>query len=133
MEKRLNRADFSEAVRLNCDVGSALGSREGDKYIGDSFRTISEQILASAMKNLQYNEHCRIVCEEHTVKLPLRVNWGGGWSYMLWDLSCPNTGGTVLNAAISLNGELPVEVTLVKIPEKKNRFRQQGYGCTWRI
>ena len=28
MEKRLNRADFSEAVRLNYYVGSALGSRE---------------------------------------------------------------------------------------------------------
>ena len=31
-------------------------------------------------------------------------------------------GGTVLNAAISLNGELPVEVTLVRIPEKKIVF-----------
>ena len=120
MEKRLNRADFSEAVRLNYYVGSALGSREGDKYIGDSFRTISEQILASAMKNLQYNENCRIVCEEHTVKLPLRVNWGGGWSDT--PPICCETGGTVLNAAISLNGELPVEVTLVKIPEKKIVF-----------
>ena len=120
MEKRLNRADFSEAVRLNYYVGSALGSREGDKYIEDSFRTISEQILASAMKNLQYNENCRIVCEEHTVKLPLRVNWGGGWSDT--PPICCETGGTVLNAAISLNGELPVEVTLVKIPEKKIVF-----------
>lgn len=120
MEKRLNRADFSEAVRLNYYVGSALGSREGDKYIEDSFRTISEQILASAMKNLQYNENCRIACEEHTVKLPLRVNWGGGWSDT--PPICCETGGTVLNAAISLNGELPVEVTLVKIPEKKIVF-----------
>ena len=120
MEKRLNRADFSEAVRLNYYVGSALGSREGDKYIEDSFRTISEQILASAMKNLQYNENCRIVSEEHTVKLPLRVNWGGGWSDT--PPICCETGGTVLNAAISLNGELPVEVTLVKIPEKKIVF-----------
>ena len=120
MEKRLNRADFSEAVRLNYYVGSALGSREGDKYIEDSFRTISEQILASAMKNLQYNENCRIVSEEHTVKLPLRVNWGGGRSDT--PPICCETGGTVLNAAISLNGELPVEVTLVKIPEKKIVF-----------
>ena len=120
MEKRLNRADFSEAVRLNYYVGSALGSRVGDKYIGDSFHTISEQILASAMKNLQYNENCRIVCEKHTVKLPLRVNWGGGWSDT--PPICCETGGTVLNAAISLNGELPVEVTLVKIPEKKIVF-----------
>lgn len=55
----------------------------------------------------RYNDTCWIVTDRHTVKLPLRVNWGGGWS----DTSpiCCKLGGTVLNAAISLNGELPVE------------------------
>lgn len=52
--------------------------------------------------------------------LPLRVNWGGGWSDT--PPICCEMGGTVLNAAISLNGELPVEVTLIKIPEKKIVF-----------
>lgn len=55
-----------------------------------------------------------------TVNLPLRVNWGGGWSDT--PPICCEMGGTVLNAAISLNGELPVEVTLIKIPEKKIVF-----------
>lgn len=58
--------------------------------------------------------------EKHTVNLPLRVNWGGGWSDT--PPICCEMGGTVLNAAISLNGELPVEVTLIKIPEKKIVF-----------
>lgn len=56
----------------------------------------------------------------NSVKLPLRVNWGGGWSDT--PPICCEMGGTVLNAAISLNGELPVEVTLIKIPEKKIIF-----------
>lgn len=54
------------------------------------------------------------------VKLPLRVNWGGGWSDT--PPYCNEKGGTVLNAAISLNGELPVEVTLRRLDEKKIVF-----------
>lgn len=120
LEKRFKRADFSESVRLNYYIGTALGNRQGDKYIAESFRTISGQILKAALHNLQYNDSCRIVSDRHTVKLPLRVNWGGGWSDT--PPICCEMGGTVLNAAISLNGELPVEVTLVRIPEKKIVF-----------
>lgn len=35
---------------------------------------------------------------------------------------CNEKGGTVLNAAILLNGEKPVEVTLERIPEQKVVF-----------
>ena len=56
----------------------------------------------------------------HTVRLPLRVNWGGGWSDT--PPYCNEKGGTVLNAAILLNGEKPVEVTLERIPEQKVVF-----------
>lgn len=53
-----------------------------------------------------YNEQARIVTDHHTVRLPLRVNWGGGWSDT--PPYCNEKGGTVLNAAILLNGEKPV-------------------------
>lgn len=111
LEKRLKRADFSEAVRLNYYIGTALGSRHGDRYVAESFKTISGQILEATLQNLQYNDSCKIVTEKHMVNLPLRVNWGGGWSDT--PPICCEMGGTVLNAAISLNGELPVEVTLI--------------------
>lgn len=120
LERRLKRADFSETVRLNYYIGTALGSRHGDRYVAESFKTISGQILEATLQNLQYNDNCKIVTEKHTVNLPLRVNWGGGWSDT--PPICCEMGGTVLNAAISLNGELPVEVTLIKIPEKKIVF-----------
>ncbi len=120
LENRLKRADFSESVRLNYYTGTALGCRQGDKYISESFRTIQGQILKASFHNLQYNEGCRIVSDRHTVKLPLRVNWGGGWSDT--PPICCEMGGTVLNAAISLKGELPVEVTLIKLSEKKIVF-----------
>ena len=57
---------------------------------------------------------------EEVVRLPLRVNWGGGWSDT--PPYCNEKGGTVLNAAILLNGEKPVEVTLERIPEQKVVF-----------
>ena len=53
--------------------------------------------------------------DETVVKLPVRVNWGGGWSDT--PPYCLENGGTVLNAAISINGELPIEVTIRKIDE----------------
>lgn len=86
----------------------------------ECFRTIQSEVLASTIKNLSYNENARIVTEKHTVKLPLRVNWGGGWSDT--PPYCNENGGTVLNVAILLNGQKPVEVTLEKISEKKIVF-----------
>lgn len=110
-------SDFSYAIRLYYYLGIAL---DDEKYIGNCFSTIADTVLNSTMKGLRYNDSCRIVSDETVVRLPLRVNWGGGWTD-----TCPHClerGGVVLNAAISLNGELPVEVRLVKIPERKIIF-----------
>lgn len=120
LEKKLSCADFSETMRLQYYIGTALQGKGGNAYIADCFHTISSTILHAAMKGLQYNDTCKISKDKHVVKLPLRVNWGGGWSDT--PPICCELGGTVLNAAICLNGELPVEVTLEKIPEKKIVF-----------
>ncbi len=120
LEKRLLRADFSERIRLYYYLGVALGGKIGAEFIGKSFRMISDGILKETVDNLKYNENCRITKSKHTVNLPLRVNWGGGWSDT--PPYCNEHGGAVLNAAILLNGEKPVEVTLEKISEKKIVF-----------
>ena len=120
LEKRLLRADFSEKIRLFYYLGVALGGQKGTEFIGKSFNLISEGILKETVSNLKYNENCKISKDKHTVKLPLRVNWGGGWSDT--PPYCNENGGAVLNAAILLNGEKPVEVTLEKIAEKKIVF-----------
>ena len=117
LENRIRKADFSEKMRLHYYLGSIL---EDEEEIQECFRTIQSEVLASTIKNLSYNESARIVTEKHTAQLPLRVNWGGGWS----DIPpyCNENGGTVLNVAILLNGQKPVEVTLEKINEKKIVF-----------
>ncbi len=109
--------DFSHAIRFYYYLGVALGN---EKYFSLCFKTIADTILNSALLNLKYNENVRIAKDKVSVRLPLRVNWGGGWT----DTApyCIENGGTVLNAAIKLNGELPVEVKIEKINEKKIVF-----------
>lgn len=117
LEKRLEKADFAEKLRLHYYLGNVLMDEQETQAC---FHTIQSAILEATIKNLKYNENARIVSERHTVKLPLRVNWGGGWSDT--PPYCNENGGTVLNVAILLNGEKPVEVTLEKIPEYKIVF-----------
>ena len=126
LEKHLERNDFSESMRLHYYIGTALGGTTGEKHIAECFKVIQHAILNSVMDTLQYNENCRIVTDKHTVKLPLRVNWGGGWSDT--PPYCNEHGGTVLNAAILLNGEMPVEVTLERLDEPKIIFESRDMG-----
>ena len=123
LEKHLSKADFGEAMRLHYYIGAALGGSEGDRHVSECFRVIQRTILESAMDKLRFNEACRIAVDRHTVKLPLRVNWGGGWSDT--PPYCNEHGGTVLNAAILLDGEMPVEVTLERLEEHKIIFESR--------
>lgn len=117
IEKRFARADFPEKMRLHYYLGVILDDEE---EIQECFRTIQAEVLESTIKSLKYNEDARIVTDRHTVQLPLRVNWGGGWSDT--PPYCNENGGTVLNAAILLNGQKPVEVTLERIDGLKIIF-----------
>lgn len=113
----LKKADFSIKLRLYYYLGVLL---DDENYVKESFNLLSDTILASTLKKLTFNETAKIAKDEHIVRLPLRVNVGGGWSDT--PPYCMENGGTVLNAAILLNGERPVEVTLEKIDELKVVF-----------
>lgn len=76
LERRIKKANFSEKMRLRYYLGVILNDED---EVQECFRTIQSEVLASTIKNLSYNENARIVTDKHTVKLPLRVNWGGGW------------------------------------------------------
>ena len=120
LEAQLKAADFGEAMRLHYYIGVALGGTEGEAHIGKCFEIIQQTILNNTMNDLCYNDKCRIISDKHIVSLPLRVNWGGGWSDT--PPYCNEHGGTVLNAAILLNGKMPVEVIMERIDERKIVF-----------
>ena len=106
--------DFTKKIRMYYYL-SKVTDRE--KMADLCFGTIRDTILATALKDTGYNRDFRIAKEEVVVRLPVRVNWGGGWSDT--PPYCMEHGGTVLNAAITLNGELPIEVTVKKTDELK--------------
>lgn len=117
LKKRLDKSDFGERMRLHYYLGVVL---EDENEIQECFHIIQVEMLEATIKSLSYNENARIVTDRHTVNLPLRVNWGGGWSDT--PPYCNENGGTVLNVAILLNGKKPVEVTLERIDELKIVF-----------
>ena len=79
------------------------------------FATISSGILAGAVKGLSYDADAKMSKDQVTVNLPVRVNWGGGWSDT--PPYCMEHGGTVLNAAVMLDGNCPIEVVVKKVDE----------------
>ena len=123
LERRASEADYSTRMRLHYYVGMGLGGVDGEKEIAAAFSSLSSAILESTLQTLQENKDARISQESVEVALPLRVNWGGGWSDT--PPYCNENGGTVLNAAILLNGERPVSVRLRKIREHKIVFESR--------
>lgn len=119
-ERHVNRADFSEKMRLHYYVGIA---QKNETEVARAFSSLSSAVLESTLEGLKENKKARIVKDEHSVSLPLRVNFGGGWSDT--PPYCMEHGGTVLNAAITLNGERPVKVKLKKLKEHRIVFESK--------
>lgn len=126
LETQIKRAGFQDKIRLYYYVGKGLGGTRGERYIEKCFQTIQDGVLQGVMKTLEKIYNYRICKEEHRVSLPLRVNWGGGWSDT--PPHCNECGGTVLNAAISLQNHYPVQVYLHKLKEKKIVFDSKDMG-----
>lgn len=118
LETKIAKADYSEKIRLYFYLGRTLDGVEGENFISEAFHVIQEAVLTQI--DLRENTKAKIQCDYHQVKLPLRVNWGGGWSDT--PPYCLENGGTVLNAAILLNGDKPVEVTLERVEDLKIVF-----------
>ena len=66
--------------------------------------------------NVNQVKKYKIAENQVKVSLPVRVNWGGGWTDT--PPYCNEKGGVVLNAAILLNGQEPIEVELRKLAGK---------------
>jgi Predicted kinase related to galactokinase and mevalonate kinase len=105
---------FSRKIRIYY-YASQLTGRE--ILASKCFDTICSAILNAALKHTAYNPENHIAKTEVITRLPVRVNWGGGWSDT--PPYCLEHGGTVLNAAVTLNGQLPIEVTLRRLDEPK--------------
>lgn len=113
---------FSRKIRIYY----ALSYWDTD-YRDDCFTSISQSILSSAIEDLHYDEENVLMKDEVKIELPVRVNWGGGWSDT--PPYCMENGGTVLNAAVRLEGRFPVEAVARKIKEHKILFASADSGA----
>lgn len=127
LEEEADKADYALRSRIYYYMGKIIGGVEGERYLDKCFAAIRKGILKGALDGILLDESLRIGREEVLVKLPLRVNWGGGWSDT--PPYCNECGGTVLNAAISLHGELPVEVRLKKLDENYIILESEDLGA----
>lgn len=97
-----------------------------DAIEGMCFGTIRTMIYEDAVKRLPDSASYRICREQITIRLPVRVNWGGGWTDT--PPYCNEQGGVVLNAAITLRGICPVQVTVRRLEQLHIEFESQDIG-----
>lgn len=102
---------FSRKIRIYYYLSRLV---ERDRMSDLCFGTICDAILGAAVRGTVYNPDYRIVKDEVVTRLPVRVNWGGGWSDT--PPYCMEHGGMVLNAAITLDGRFPIEAVLRRVP-----------------
>jgi len=126
-------ADFSLKIRIYYAVAQYMKERDlcfnGQRYDALEslcFGTIQQVIAGQTISNLPDSSGYHIAKEYVDVQLPVRVNWGGGWTDT--PPYCQENGGVVLNAAVSLNGKLPVQISVRKLPEYHIEFESQDVG-----
>ncbi len=90
------------------------------------FSAIQKTVCDAGLKHIRDGREYKIVKEECNVALPVRVNWGGGWTDT--PPYCNENGGIVLNAALKLNGIFPVQVTVRKLKELHVEFASEDIG-----
>lgn len=110
------KLDFSTKIRVYYYLSKIMDKSFHDELESKCFQTISDTISSNSISALKYNDTLKISKDNVKVNLPVRVNWGGGWSDT--PPYCNEHGGTVLNASIKLNGNLPIEVYIKKIDKK---------------
>ena len=120
LNERISRSSYGKKMRLSFYIGKITNDEE---LIINAFKSLSDTILKETMDGLKENRDLHICFDEYKVTLPLRVNFGGGWSDT--PPYCNENGGTVINAAVTLNGKNPVEVTLRKLKDHKVIFESQ--------
>ncbi len=126
-------AEFSLKIRIYYALSRYMKehhlSFDGKGYDwpeGMCFQAIRAAVYQEAAKKLPDSALYRIVRERVDVALPVRVNWGGGWTDT--PPYCNEQGGVVLNAAISLNGILPVQITVKRLPQYYVEFESEDIG-----
>ncbi len=116
--ERAGQSDYKTAMRIYYALGMET----------ECFDTIRVQVFESMKEHDSAGSKMKIAEDEVRVALPLRVNWGGGWTDT--PPYCNEQGGMVLNAAITLNGILPVQVVVRRLDQLHIEFESSDLGVS---
>lgn len=125
MEMAEKELPFEEKIRVLYSISRSMKFMKKN-FHGISYDQVEQKCFATIQKeifkasNVNQVKKYKIAEDQVKVSLPVRVNWGGGWTDT--PPYCNEKGGVVLNAAILLNGQEPIEVELRKLPEKHIEF-----------
>jgi len=124
-EKLLGSWSASEKMRLlYCLSKTRLPAERQNAFAAQAFACIRQKICQACLPTTQAGL-CFASAEEN-IELPLRVNWGGGWTDT--PPYCCEHGGIVLNAAIKLRGQYPIRVTARRLPQFQIEFASADAG-----
>lgn len=103
-------AKFSIRMRIYYYLSRMTKGQMSEDLENRCFGYICDSLYEASLGSTPTQTDYHITREEVHVELPIRVNFGGGWSDT--PPYCNEHGGTVLNAALTLRGNLPVQVTV---------------------
>ena len=128
-------SDFSLKIRIFYAVAQYMKERRltfgqtgYDLVEALCFDTIQKTIFDGAASRLTAIGDYRIAQDRVDVELPVRVNWGGGWTDT--PPHCNEQGGTVLNAALKLNGIYPIQICVERLSELHVEFASTDIGAS---
>ncbi len=139
-EKLLTLAEqenFSTRIRIYYGLAKYARENKGRNF-GLSARelelkcfvTIREEICRANLGKPERMKNAHIGKAAVEVQLPIRVNFGGGWTDT--PPYCNEKGGLVLNAALQLNGINPIQVTVRRLSELRIEFASEDIGVEGR-
>ncbi len=113
LQETAKTADFSTRMRIYYYLSKMTDGSVSEELENACFSDICRTLYDTVVSELDCEREYHITKEAVTVELPVRVNFGGGWSDT--PPYCNEHGGTVLNAALSLKGQLPIIVQVKRI------------------
>jgi len=87
---------------------SVAGLSDTESGLKAVFNEVSKSVALNYVPKTGFNKAAILHDQVVWVTTPVRIDFGGGWSDT--PPICTELGGTVLNAAITLNGQYPVQV-----------------------
>ncbi|MFT3952393.1 MAG: L-fucokinase [Oscillospiraceae bacterium] len=108
-----DKFDFCTKIRIYHNLSKIAAEPLRERFGELCFAEIRDRMFEETIRTIGMPARRAMRRDEAEVRLPVRVNFGGGWSDT--PPYCIENGGTVLNAAITLGGQLPVKAQLRRL------------------